>query len=55
MGRHLPARFLQGIRTSIAKKSHSYVIFQGGRGGPDPLSPFLDQRMIYLTSPTEEA
>ena len=49
-------RFLQGIRTSIAKKSYSYVILQGGGGGgPDPLSPYLDQRMIYSTSPTEEA
>ena len=29
----------QGIRTSIAKKPYIFVIFQGGGGGPDPLSP----------------
>ena len=45
---------LLGIQTSVAKKSYSYVIFQGG-DGPDPLSPYLDQRMIHSTSHTEEA
>ena len=28
-----------GIRTSIAQTLYIFVIFQGGRGGPDPLSP----------------
>ena len=38
---------IQGIRTSIAKKPYSFVIFQGG--GPDPLSPPpLDPRMSML-------
>ena len=35
----LALRFLQGILTSIAKKSYSYVIFQGGGSwSPVPLS-----------------
>ena len=29
----------KGIRTSIAKRPYIFVIFQGGGGGPDPLSP----------------
>ena len=34
----------QGILTSIAKKPYIFVIFQGG--GPGPLSPPLDLRML---------
>ena len=33
--------------TSIAK-NYIFVIFQGGGGGPDPLSPPLDLPMIRL-------
>ena len=29
----------QGIRTSTTKKTFSFVIFQGGGGGPDPMPP----------------
>ena len=36
----------QGIWTSIDKEPYSFVIFQGGGGGPDPLSLPLDPRMI---------
>ena len=39
----------QGIRTSIAKKHHIYMFFQGG-GGLDPLPPPpLDPRMQQAT------
>ena len=31
----------QGIRNSIAKKPYILGIFEGGGGGPDPLSPTL--------------
>ena len=31
-------QIFHGIRTSIAKEPHSFVIFQGG-GAPDPLPP----------------
>ena len=34
------------FRTSFAKKTHIFVIFQGG-GGPDHVSP-LDSRMISI-------
>ena len=38
---------------------YCYEILQpcnlSGGGGPDPLSPYLDQLIIYSTSPTEEA
>ena len=34
----------QGIRTSIAKKSYIFVIFQGGGRGSDPVPP-MDPRM----------
>ena len=37
---------LQGIWTSIAKKPYIFVIFQGGGGGQNPLSPLLDQCML---------
>ena len=35
----------KGIRTSIAKKTYIFVIFQGGGGGSDPLFPPLDPHM----------
>ena len=35
-----------GIRASNAKKSYTFVIFQGG-GDPDPLSPTLDPHTRY--------
>ena len=35
---------LQGIRNSIERKPYIFVIFQGGGGDPDPLSP-LDPPM----------
>ena len=38
----------QGIRTSIAKKPYIFVIFEGG--GPEPLSPTLDPRMMNETN-----
>ena len=31
----------QRIRTSIAKKPYSFVIFRGGGGGPDPMGGTL--------------
>ena len=31
--------FGQGLQTNIAKKLYIFVIFRGGGGGPDPLSP----------------
>ena len=37
----------QGIWTSIAKKPYIFVLFQGGRGGPDPLFPPLDLPMHF--------
>ena len=37
----LVAAIFQGIRTFIARKPNIFVIFQGGGGGPDPLSPPL--------------
>ena len=44
------------IRTSIAKKPYSFVIFRGGGGGPDPcsLTP-LDPRMIFCTTQSDRS
>ena len=38
----------QGVHTSIPKGTYSFVIFQGGVGGPDPSTPSQDQRMYFL-------
>ena len=37
----------QGIRTSIAKKTYNFVIFQGGG---DALSPPLDPPMVIVVN-----
>ena len=38
----------KGIRNSIAKKPYIFVIYQGGGGGPNPLSPPLDPPMLLV-------
>ena len=43
---HLVPVIFQGIRTSIAKETLLFVIFQGG--GPDPLSLALDPCMTLM-------
>ena len=40
---------LLGIKTCIARKPNTFVIFQGG-GGQDPLPPHLDPHMLRLMS-----
>ena len=43
----LVAVIFQGIQTCIARKPYILVIFQGGGGGPDPLSPALYPQMMW--------